>query len=60
MKKTPHIIHLAGGVEKLTRCGAEGIVHIVGPAKIHQVTCAQCRDWYYDMRLRLTANEFMR
>lgn len=53
-----HIIHLAAG-EQLTRCGTRGIVHIVGPSKIHQVTCAKCRDWYYDMRLRLSAKAFM-
>ena len=29
---TPVQIHLAGSVDKLTRCGAVGTVHIVGPA----------------------------
>ncbi len=58
--KTRHVIHLAAGVEKLTRCGMDGIVHIVGPAKIHHVTCVKCRDWYDDMRVRLTATAFHR
>jgi len=53
--KTRHVIHLAGGIEKLTQCGATGIVHIIGSAKIKYVTCAKCREWYDDMRLRLTA-----
>lgn len=57
--KPKHIIHLAGGIEQLTRCGAEGNIHIVGPGKIDKVTCERCRDWYYDMRLRLTAMAFM-
>ena len=60
MKSRRSVIHLAGGIEKLTRCGAIGIVHMVGPAKIHRVTCEKCRDWYDDMRLRLTATAFHR
>ena len=57
------IIHLTGdllGRKELTRCGIrEGAVHIVGPAKVHQVTCPKCTNWYYDMRLRLSAKAFM-
>ncbi|HKT90106.1 MAG TPA: hypothetical protein VJQ59_16795 [Candidatus Sulfotelmatobacter sp.] len=57
-RKSQHVVHLAGGVEKLTRCGAEGVVHIVGPAKIRYVNCRKCLDWYYDMRLILSAKRW--